>query len=282
MHVSQPAADARPHRALWRLRGHTGSVAGAALVLLVLAVYYGAGVPFLYYPDSAGYLAQGLSLLSDGGYQRSASRALGYPAVLAAITLLPRPALAMVLVQALAAACALVLLFHHCRAALPALVSAEPALARAARTALPLWLCAAASYSALHNFIAAMLPEILFATLALLSLVGVHRVLRAEALSWRGLLEAVLAALACALPMLLKPHGCSPGRRSPCSSPCGSAGWRGAGSAPRPGAPRRYCCPACRCWPSASRCGPSGSSTGHTRMPPRCSARAASSATGFP
>ena len=94
-----------------------------AILLIILFVYHGTGVHFLYWSDSTGYLGQGLSIGGPLGYDRSPGRSIGYPLLLALLSKIPATALAIVAVQALLAVAAYRALQLHLVAAADSIAS---------------------------------------------------------------------------------------------------------------------------------------------------------------
>jgi hypothetical protein len=184
----------------------TTSRAAALLLMFLLAAYYGAGIPFIFWPDSTSYLAASLALIQDGKWVDAGGRSMAYPLFLTLPARMSATALTLVVLQAAIAVVAFIFLRRHLvRMASELLPAGHPIRGRFLN-ALPLLLAATAGYSALHVLIAAMMPEVLFAALALVAVAATGRVI-AQTLNghvtWGGL---ILAALAIAAPCLVKPH----------------------------------------------------------------------------
>ena len=177
-----------------------------AVLVVVIAVYHGTGLHFIYWPDSYGYLSQALSMTGSDAYQRADGRSVGYPAFLALPTQLPATALIVTFLQTALVVTAYVLIYRQFNRAAPALAPGQKALRTTFVVWFPVALALSSSYSALQTFILSMLPEILFAVLVLAAVVAVSRFVHREAVGpdewWRA---AATAAIATA-PVLVKPH----------------------------------------------------------------------------
>lgn len=176
------------------------------LLLVILALYHSGGLQFLYWADSHGYLSQGISIIREGGYERSGGRSLGYPLFLTLPLSLPASALALVALQAGSCVAAYGVIYRTLARGADRLAPRSRAVARAFVRWLPLWLTATAAYSALHVFALSLLPEILFATLALFGVAAVGRFMLVEALDARTYIWAALASALAVAPMTVKPH----------------------------------------------------------------------------
>jgi hypothetical protein len=174
---------------------------------LVLVVYYGHGATLLFWPDSVGYLTEALRLkgaLPDGAVTE---RTLGYPIFLLAPLSLPWPALAVIVGQGLLAGLALYGVHWHAAAAARAFLADHPSARATVGRWLPVAIVLAGAYGGLHFQIQSLLPEALFAVLALAAVLAVSALVRMLPPPWPASLPYALAAAAAAsLPMLVKPH----------------------------------------------------------------------------
>lgn len=175
------------------------------VVPVVIALYHAGGLHFLFWADSHGYLVQAESLFGADTYQRPSARNVGYPLFLSGVLSLSHTALALILAQVLLVVLAYTLLYRHICRAMSDLSPNEAAAGMRLRAWMTWVLVATTSYSALHVFMLSLLPEILFAVLALLAVVAVSWLLLrppGETVWW----PATLAACAATLPALVKPH----------------------------------------------------------------------------
>lgn len=181
-------------------------IAAVAMIAAMLAIYYWNGLVFQYWPDSGGYLVQGMGLAGLMPFSRPVDRNVGYPALVALALLTPRPALALVVMQAALVATAFAAIYVALRRwVLPRLELATPQRSLAGAIVLT-GLAAASLYSVIHVQIAALLTEILFASLALLAVLATVWLVLPERVSRRPWLETACVALVAGLPAVVKPH----------------------------------------------------------------------------
>lgn len=181
--------------------------AAITLVLMAqLAIYYADGPAFLLWSDSVGYLEQALSILKSDNYVRAAGRSVGYPLVLAGVLAIEFKAAAIFAAQALIVVAAYAIMFGFLSSVAPRLRLGQGPGGSHFKWQLALFMSATTLYGALHILIASLLPEIVFAFLALLGVLSVSLVVLSQPGHRRLWPLALAAAILACLPLLVKPH----------------------------------------------------------------------------
>ena len=182
------------------------SVLAMCAIPAAMALYYSSGLSFQLWPDSFGYLAQAQGLAGLAPYSRPADRNVGYPLLVAAALLTPRPALAIVLVQGLLAVAALSAVYRSLTRTVLPRVGIDPGRHAVWSAGLLAAIAAGALYSGLHVHVAALLTETLFAATALAAVLAAIWLVRPGRVSRTPRLEAAAVAVVGAMPLLVKPH----------------------------------------------------------------------------
>ena len=175
------------------------------LIVLILAAYHSGGLHFLFWADSLGYVAQADSLFSSGAYQRPSARSVGYPLFVAGAFALSRSALSIIVAQIVLVVLAFALLAGLVRTAIMDVAPVSQDRADRVEGLLLFLLAASTSYSALHVFTLSVLPEVLHAVLALVAVMSVGWFVQ-RAPGTPQWWPASIAAIASALPAVVKPH----------------------------------------------------------------------------
>lgn len=184
----------------------TLTLVGLCIVPVAVGIYYGGGLSFQVWPDSHGYLAQAQGIAGLAPFSRPGDRNVGYPILVAAALLTPRPALTIVVLQILLAVAALAAVHRSLtRTALPRM--------GVDTGQVPVWsaglfaaVAAGGLYSGLHVHVAALLTETLFAATALMAVLAAIWLVRPARVSRSPWLDAAAAAAVGAVPLLVKPH----------------------------------------------------------------------------
>ena len=181
-------------------------IVAATAIMLTVIVYYGHGLAIQVWPDSLSYLVQANGIAGLAPFQRPGDRTVGYPAFIALALQTPRPALAIVIAQALIAVASLVAVYRALTRVVLPRCRVRPEHVQAWKSWLLATTSLAALYSGLHVHITGVLTEILFAGLALAAVLAAVWLLRPDRRNRRPWIEAPAAAAVGALPLLVKPH----------------------------------------------------------------------------
>lgn len=179
-----------------------------AILLCILWINYGygPGISVVIWADSYGYARSATSLLGAEEYVRSRGRSIGYPLALAAMWAFSKSAMAVVASQFAMVVSASLALFFHLKPRFEKTFSKLGKPLFWARWTLALGIVLSLTHGALHILVQAIMPEILFAALALAALLAAAKFLVIEkATAWLPLQFVATAGL-CFANILVKPH----------------------------------------------------------------------------